>query len=105
VCGALEHDVLEEMGEPGLADLLVLRADVVPDVDRDDRHEVVLGHDDAEPVRQARVGEIDPGHGHADSRELRDRAGRSYRRSGSAGPAARDGTGIDVQPGLCKINT
>ena len=57
---ALEHHVLEEVGEAGLARDLVLRADVVPDVDRDDGREVVLGDDQAEAVGEALVGE---GHG------------------------------------------
>ena len=54
---ALEHDVLEEMGEPGLARDLVLGADVVPDVHRHDGRQMVLGDDESEPVRQMLVGE------------------------------------------------
>ncbi len=45
--------------KPGLARLLVLGADVVPDVDRDDRREVVLGDDQAQAVGEALVGEGD----------------------------------------------
>ena len=56
---ALEHDVLEEVGEAGLARDLVLRADVVPEVDRDDGREVVLGDDDAQAVGEALVAEDD----------------------------------------------
>ena len=56
---ALEHDVLEQVGEAGLARHLVLRADVVPEVDRDDRREVVLGHDDPQAVGQSVVAEGD----------------------------------------------
>src|SRR3546814_4971306 len=37
VLAALEHQVLEQVCEAGAAGLLVLAADVVPDVDRDDR--------------------------------------------------------------------
>ena len=66
---ALEHQVLEEVREPGAPRLLVLRPDVVPEVHRDDRHVVVLVHDDVEPVgeRAFRVGQVDdrrglPGH-------------------------------------------
>ena len=44
---ALEHDVLEEVREARLARDLVLGPDVVPEVDRDDRRQVVLGHDHA----------------------------------------------------------
>ena len=53
VLGALEHHVLEEVREARLARLLVLGADGVPDVDRDDRGEVVLGDDQAEAVLEA----------------------------------------------------
>ena len=56
---ALEHHVLEEVGEPGLARLLVLRADVVPEVDRHDRGEVVLGDDDPQAIGKAVVAERD----------------------------------------------
>src|SRR5688572_5598303 len=54
---ALEHHVLEQMGEPGLAGQLVLRADVVPDVDGYHRCEMVLGDDQAETVLEALIGE------------------------------------------------
>ena len=50
--------------KPGLAGLLVLGADVVPDVDRDDGGEVVLGDDQAQAVREALVGEVDGRDGH-----------------------------------------
>ena len=60
VLGALEHHVLEQVGEARLARLFVLGADVVPDVDRDDGGEVVLGDDQAQAVGEALVGE---GHG------------------------------------------
>ena len=63
VARALEHDVLEEVGEAGLALHLVLGADVVPEVDRDDRGEVVLGDDDAQAVVEALVAERDLGDG------------------------------------------
>ena len=65
---ALEHDVLEQVGEAGLAGDLVLRPDPVPDVDRDDGREVVLGDDQAEAVGQALVGEGDDRDGHAADR-------------------------------------
>ena len=63
---ALEHHVLEEVGEAGLALDLVLGADVVPDVDGDDGREVVLGDDQAQAVGQALVAEADDGDGHAE---------------------------------------
>ena len=60
---ALEHDVLEEVGETGLARHLVLRADVVPEVHRDDRREMVLCDDDPQPVVEMVVAECDLGDG------------------------------------------
>ncbi len=60
---ALEHDVLEQVREAGLARDLVLRADVVPQVDGDDRSEVILGHDDPQAVGQSVVAERDLGDG------------------------------------------
>jgi len=42
VGGALEHQVLEEVGEPGAPGFLAARADVIPDVHRGQRHGVVL---------------------------------------------------------------
>ena len=62
---ALEHHVLEQVGEAGLARLLVLGADVVPEVHGDDGREVVLGDDEAQAVGQALVAELDDGNGHA----------------------------------------
>ena len=47
---ALEHHVLEEVGKAGSARLLVLRADPVPEVDRDDGRLVVLVEHDRQPV-------------------------------------------------------
>ncbi len=63
----LEHHVLEQVREPGLAGDLVLRADVVPEVDRDDRGEVILGDDDSQAVGEALVaeGDLGDGGGHA----------------------------------------
>jgi hypothetical protein len=64
VRAALEHDVLEQVGEARLAGLLVLRADGVPDVDGRDRREVVLGDDQAKAVVEALLGERDGRLGH-----------------------------------------
>ena len=61
---ALEHDVLEEVGEAGLPRLLMLGADAVPQVDGRDGHEVVLGDDQAEAVGQALIAEDHGGNGH-----------------------------------------
>jgi hypothetical protein len=66
VLGAVEEEVLEQVGEPGPAAALVARADVVPDIDRHDRHAVVLVHQQGEAVvedellvRDAQILEID----------------------------------------------
>ena len=42
VLAAVEHQVLEQMGEPGLARFLVLRADVIPDVHGHDGRLVIF---------------------------------------------------------------
>ncbi len=47
---ALEHQVFEQMRESALAGRLVFRADVVPDVDRDDRRLAVRVDDDGQAV-------------------------------------------------------
>ena len=67
VARALEHDVLEQVGEPGLAGDLVLGADVVPQVDGDDRSEMVFRDDDAQAIIEVLVAESDlrDGRGHA----------------------------------------
>jgi hypothetical protein len=49
--------VLEEVREAGFARLFVLGADVIPDVDRDDRRFVILVDEQREPVRQHELGE------------------------------------------------
>jgi hypothetical protein len=59
VLGALEHHVLEQVGEAGASDALVARADVVGDGDGEYRRRVVLRDDHAQPVLQPRVGELD----------------------------------------------
>ncbi len=59
VGGALEHQVLEEVGEAGAALDLVAGAHVVPEADGGDRGEVVLGEDDAQAVGQAVLGDGD----------------------------------------------
>ena len=52
VLRALEHHVLEQVREAGAPRLLVRRADVVPEVHRDERQAVVLRQDHLEAVRQ-----------------------------------------------------
>ena len=48
--------MLEEVGEAGTALDLVARADVVPEADRRDRGQVVLGEHHAQAVGQAVLG-------------------------------------------------
>ena len=61
VLAAVEHQVLEQVRETGLAGRLVGRPDVVPDVDGDDRRLVVLVDDQPQAVVEhvLRVGDID----------------------------------------------
>src|SRR5207302_80743 len=59
VLGALEHQVLEEMGEPGAVDGLVLRADVVPNVDRGHGDGMILVEDDVQAVAEGVLLELD----------------------------------------------
>ena len=58
VLGALEHHVLEQVGEPGAARPLVLRTHVVPDVDRHHGDGVVLVQDHVQAVGQGVVLEL-----------------------------------------------
>jgi hypothetical protein len=59
VLGALEHHVLEEVGEAALARDLVAAADVVPDVDGDQRGGAVLVKDHLEAVGELVALELD----------------------------------------------
>ncbi len=61
VAGAHEHQVLEQMGEAGAPGPLARRADVIPHVDRDEWHGVILVEDYGQAVRQPeqRVLQID----------------------------------------------
>ena len=59
VLAALEHEVLEEMGEPGAVRLLVLRADVVPQVDGRDGDRTVDVQNDVQAVAQGVLLESD----------------------------------------------
>ena len=61
VLRALEHHVLEQVREAALARHLVARADVVPDVDRDQRHGRIRRQDHLEAVRQPVALECHPG--------------------------------------------
>ncbi len=53
VLRALEHEVLEEMREPGLAGRLDTASDVVRHVDRHEGNSALRRHDDREAVREA----------------------------------------------------
>ena len=61
VLAAVEHQVLEQVREAGLAGFLVAGADVVPDVDGHDRRLVVLVDDQAQSVVEdvLGVGDVD----------------------------------------------
>ena len=75
VLAAVEHQVLEQVREARLAELLVLRSDVVPDVHRHDRRLVVLAHDQREPVVEDEllVGDVDlPGREHGQRKKQPD---------------------------------
>ena len=52
VLRSVEHQVLEQMCEAGSSRPLILAADVIPDVDRDDRRLVILVQNQREPVGQ-----------------------------------------------------
>ena len=56
ILGAVEHQMLEQMREAGLALGLVLGPDIVPGADRDHRRLVVLVDDHRQPVGQAEHG-------------------------------------------------
>jgi hypothetical protein len=98
---SIEHQMLEEMREAGLAGGLVARADMIPDRYRDDRRLAVGGDDDAQPVgqRELLVRNID----HLD--EIGDRCGLrrghgergSGQQNGSEGAEKRtDHAGLSV---------
>src|SRR5580700_2606050 len=55
VFAAAKHQVLEKMREARLSGLLVLGADVVPEVDRNDGRLVILMHDDGESVIESEL--------------------------------------------------
>ena len=60
VLAAAKHQVLEQMREPGLSRLFVLRPHVVPDVDGHNRRLVILMHDHGQTVveHEALIGNI-----------------------------------------------
>jgi hypothetical protein len=58
---ALEHHVLEEVREAGLARLLVAAADVIPEVHRHDRRTLVARQDHPQAVRELMAFDRDVG--------------------------------------------
>ena len=56
VLATVEHEMFVEVREAGLARRLVLRADIVPGRDRDDRRLMVFVDDDGEAVGEAEHG-------------------------------------------------
>ena len=88
VLAALEHHVLEEVGEAALPALLVARADVVHDRDRDRGRGVVDVDDDAQPVGERRAPEVevelDRRLGHGRRRAVRGRTRGGLRLRGRA---------------------
>ena len=61
--GSLEHQMFEEVREPGASRLLARRADVVPHIDCHDGDGVVLVKDHVQPVGQGelRVSDFERG--------------------------------------------
>ena len=70
---ALEEHVLEQVSEPGATGTLVGRADVVPEIHRDDRRGVIFGQGHPQPV-----GELERLDGNAHERMLRTQEARRY---------------------------
>ena len=73
VFAAVEHQVFEQVRKTRLARFLVLRADVIPDVDGNDRCLAVLVDDEPQPVVQRVFGEFDVDVGRGDRERRRDR--------------------------------
>ena len=57
VLRAFEHQMLEQMREPGPPRMLVLRPDVIPDVHRHHRQPVIFVDDHAQAVVERVLGE------------------------------------------------
>jgi hypothetical protein len=56
---SLEHQVLEEVREPGMAWTFVLGSDVIPEVHRNDRARVVLVQQNIKAIGQRVLAERD----------------------------------------------
>jgi hypothetical protein len=66
--------VLEQVGEPGSPRSLVLRADVVPEIDRRERQPAIDVEDDPEAVREAMAEEREVGESRHGGGSIRDGA-------------------------------
>ena len=69
-----EHQMLEEVREPGAARLLVLRADVIPKLQMDDRRRMILRKHERQPVGKSRDLVLQFGRTNGRRRGLRDGA-------------------------------
>ena len=78
---ALKHHVLEKVGEAAALRGIVLRADVIPDLDRDRGAGMIFHRIDLEAVRQLFVPEVERGNSNAGLRRRR-RLGAPRNRSG-----------------------
>ena len=63
VPGALEHHVLEQVGEAGFPGRLVLRPDMVPEIDSHHGERIVHVQEHVQAVRQIEFVDDDPGAG------------------------------------------
>jgi len=61
VLGALEHHVLEQMGEPGTAPYFISGSHVVPHIHRDHLGAVIRGENDLQTIRESVGFELDTG--------------------------------------------
>ncbi len=97
----IEHQMLEQVGEAGLARRLILRPDMIPDRDRDDGRLAVLVHDHAQAVRQ---DELLIGNGHRLD-ELAHRRGSAAASGSGANRKAAADRGQKTQHGLGSLGT
>jgi len=79
VLGSLEHHVFEQVGEAGAARPLVLRADVVPEVDRDERQPAVDVENDTQAVGERGLVQRQSGVARHGRRSIRESTGRGKR--------------------------
>src|SRR5688572_25112527 len=87
--GAFEHQVLEQVREPGAPRLFVLRSDVIPDVDGHHRQLVVFMNNDVEAVGEFAFAERDL-HPRLSSQFYRWRRNIAYAPSNGPGTSSND---------------